>query len=87
LSKSLPALEQQLSAQLAAIDQLLQPLGEGRVHVQQDQVTSHLDLSTERAVHANLSAFGGTRIVIPHRLSTVPTAGGDLDHQKCARVI
>lgn len=39
-----------------------------------DEATSSLDLATERALHANLSSLGCTRIVIAHRLATVEDA-------------
>jgi ATP-binding cassette, subfamily B, bacterial len=39
-----------------------------------DEATSHLDVDTERRVHANLNELQMTQIIIAHRLSTVATA-------------
>ena len=40
-----------------------------------DEGTSHLDVDTERAVNAALSALSITRIVVAHRPDTIRTAG------------
>jgi ATP-binding cassette subfamily B protein len=39
-----------------------------------DEATSHLDMDTERRVHANLNELQMTQIIIAHRLSTVANA-------------
>jgi ATP-binding cassette subfamily B protein RaxB len=39
-----------------------------------DEGTAHLDLAHERAVNANISAMGITRIVIAHRRETIEAA-------------
>lgn len=39
-----------------------------------DEATSHLDVDTERRVHANLAELQMTQIIIAHRLSTVAHA-------------
>ena len=40
-----------------------------------DEGTSHLDVDTERAVNAALSALSITRIVVAHRPDTIRAAG------------
>jgi len=40
-----------------------------------DEGTSHLDVDTERAVNAALSALSITRIVVAHRSDTIRAAG------------
>ena len=40
-----------------------------------DEGTSHLDVDTERAVNAALSALSITRIVVAHRPATIRAAG------------